>query len=310
MKSLLFASPEYLQLRREIDLIKELTSQNIVVSEEGLIRVTHRVVLGILDRINKHALDILNSVLSLLNVKGVFDKLIYNSPLEDYDKLHGFKLMAAFKANLPAYQAVTVFKPRGMSGSYDEVLSIDHQIFETLNMEIMVKVIDNMIHRLDSILSNTKSTQEDFTKLVADAMNALNPFEGIEDLSTKHDSYFKADPKKDITTTIMKEFGNVHTMDKYIEEAKKQFKFIIKASSIRDIIKEQSSITRKIVTGLEKRSDIISTEALKGLINFLDVISAAYQLYGSVCLTHIALETNLVQVLGSILSIYNNHLAG
>ena len=310
MNSLRFASPEYLQLRKEIDLIKDLTSEKIVVSEEGLIGVTHRVVLGILDRINKHVLDVLNSVLSLLNVKGVFDKLIYNSPLEDYDKLHGFKLMAAFKANLGAYQAVTVYKPRGMSASYDEVLTVDRQIFETLNMEVMSKVIDGHINRLESLLNNTKSTQEDFNKFVLDISNTMNTFDGVDLLSKKHDDCFKADIKKDVTTTILKEFGNVHNLDKYIEEAKKQFRFVIKASSIRDVIRAQSVTIRKIVTGLEKRSDIMSAEGLKGLINFFDVLSAVYQLYGSVCLTHIAVETNLVQVLGSILSIYDQHLAG
>lgn len=307
VNTLIYNSLEFQNLIKDLDKQLAILNSDLVISEEGLGSITKKVLLGILDTVSKAQGVSGKNFLSLFNVGGIFNNLLRTSPLKDYYNKNLSKVFLATKINNPLYAKVILPKPRGMTTTYKEAYLLNSNILKTLNIVPLVKVINNDLEIILTLLSKKDTTVESFTAKVFDICTIGTANKNIlVTLSKEHDNQFSGDETKEIKLTLDKEFHNVKEFKAFCDNLILLFKDVRNAKDIEKKHNEQALLVRKIIEQVSKRDDLITKENAGFLVEYFKYIASCYQLFGAMVLTHLAMENNLIVTLANILELFMN----
>lgn len=283
----------------------EQMMNSLEISQEGIGMIASRIFHKYVDEIYRSIIDTFNGIFTLLNVGGVLDKITYYSPLEDKFKVNKFTLFKVLNDNNPRYLSLDVPKPMGMIASYHEVFRNNHAIFDSLDMSKFIDIVKHGVTALTDILEDEVSSVQDYERTLASTVaETIFRREHLKTLSKIHEKQFSGDKTKEQTVRFEKEFTDVKGFEAFCKLMMKDFKEIIKIGGVKKAVVEQGELFRKMVAALEKRDDLTTKKNLKMMIDYCDFVTSVYQLFGALCLTQIAMETNLCIVIDEMTKLY------
>ena len=156
---------------------------------------------------------------------------------------------------------------------------------------------------LIDILSNTSSTQDITTKKIADIVkNSTVNEKTLHTLAKEHDKQFSGDANKELKVLYPNEFKNVKDFKLYCEDIVDLFSQMKNIKKINDDYSAQSLLIRKVIDKVETSEKLINKESIKYLITYFQYIATCYQLFGTMAVSQLAIENNLVITLNEMLS--------
>lgn len=292
------------EIRFFIDKDLSILNGSLQMSEEGFAHIVKRLLHKYVDAWYFTTVDTFNGIFTLMNVGGVLDKLTYYSPIEDKIKINKFTLHRAINTVNPLYSSIEVPKPRGMVASYKDVKANNVKIFEAIDIHHLLSSAEDGIETITSWLSDNSIDEKEYTRLVTRLVDekVVNP-QKLYHLDQEHHKQFKGNPTVELTSRLEVEFGDIKGFRSFLDEMIEVFANLIKLKDIRKEIDDQAVKVRNIVTLLEHRDDIVNRNNLKPIIKFFDYLTNSYQLFGAVCLSHMAMETNLGYVIDEIIKL-------
>lgn len=306
MEQYIFNSIEYQNFKKEIDKTLVIIDKGIIISEEGFGSFSRNILLGTADIVLNFIGNTFRETFSLLNIGGLFNAIVRNSPVEDFLSHNKAKMVLAWRADLDAqYSKLVINKPRGMATTYVDVLSNDEAIFKTLNMTPFIKSVNNDLDIILALFSKKNINNEDFFAKVSELiLSATANEENLFKLSKKHDEQFSGPEDKFIKSTVEKEFGSIDGFKDICYKVVDNFKYIRSAKEIKSIYDKQSSLIRLLIEKVEKNPNLITKEILTLFVKYLKHIASCYQLFGALSISHMAMENNIVITLNEMLRLY------
>lgn len=305
MKSYLYNTPEMIDLKNEINKLTALIDSGFVVSQEGFGNIVKKVLTSIVDRIFLHINSVFKNTFSLFNIAGIFNTLIVNSPIEDFITKNKTKSMILFsEKNLNNYTKIYIPKPRGMIASYHDVLATHDKLVKSLNMIPFIKATNNDLNILFEVITKKDSTQEMVSNKIAEIVKTSTVNEKtLLVLAKDHDKQFSGDPTKAQKVLFPNEFKTVKDFKIYCEETISLFGKLKATKKVYEEYSAQSLYIRKLIDKIEENEHLLNRESLKYLVEYFQYIATCYQLFGTLSVSQLAIENNLVITLNEMLQL-------
>lgn len=305
MKSYLYNSDEMIELKNEINKLTKLIDSEFIISQEGFGNIVKKVLTSIVDRIFLHINTVFKNTFSLFNIAGIFNTLVINSPIEDFLSKHKTKSLILFsEKNIHNYTKIYIPKPRGMIASYHEVLSTHDRLLKSLNMIPFIKATNNDLQILFETITKKESTQEIVSNKIAEVVKTSTVNEKtLLTLAKEHDKQFSGDPTKAQKVLFPNEFKTVKDFKTYCDETIDLFGKLKSTKKVYEEYSAQSLYIRKLIDKIEENEQLLNRESLKHLVEYFQYIATCYQLFGTLAVSQLAIENNLVITLNEMLQL-------
>lgn len=305
MKSYLYDSEEMIKLKKEIDKLTSLLEADFIVSQEAFGNMIKKVLTSIVDRIFLHINTIFKNTFSLFNIAGIFNTVVTNSPIEDFFSRNRTKSLILFsEKNMNNYTKIYIPKPRGMIGSYHDVLSTHDKLIKSLNMIPFIKATNNDIQLLFEIIGKKDTTPEIVLgKILEIVKNSTVNEKTLLTLAKEHDNQFSGNVTQAQKVLFPNEFKTVKEFQIYCNETVDLFGKLKNTKKVYEEYTSQSLLIRKLIDKIEENEQLLNRESLKHLVEYFQYIATCYQLFGTLAVSQLAIENNLVITLNEMLQL-------
>lgn len=308
MNNLTFNNEDFVLLKQEMEKAISLMEQGIVVSEESFGSFFKKVLTGVVDRIFIHINNVFKNTFSLFNVKGIFDTIVMTSPIDDFLTRNKSKSIIFFNEKYYRdYVRIIAPKPRGMLSTYKDILENHKQLVKSLNMIPFIKATNNDLGVILGLITDSKTTADNFELQLKDIVkNSTVNEKTLLSLAKEHDQSFSGNSEKAINAPFGDEFKNVNDVKFCCEESVNIFSYLKKTKEVYNEYSSQSMLIRKVIDAIEKHEDLLKKNCFTLLIHYFQYVATCYQLFGTLSVSQLAIENNLIIIMNDMLKISLN----